>query len=511
MTTDWPNQVYAVAEVKRLIASGERRLCICGPTGTGKSLIIQRLIEWCIELGRPAAAYVNRNFGLEQISEQLHEAGIRFGVRASGYEEGLEDVIIASIQTVDTRVGRLRMRLPDAWLVIVDEVHSEKADRVLRLLARHYDAGAIIVVLTATPIGIAHMADKMILAGTNSDGRKCGALVPALVYAPDEPDLRAFKSQRAATLQWKEAFKAKMLQRTFGRVIEHYHLLNQEKKPALLFAPGVPESRWFCDQFNAAGLPWSHIDGETIIINGREMPATRETRLMLRSASESGETLGISNRFVFREAANYPWLYHGILACTVGSVAAYVQMVGRLLRAHSSLDHVIIQDHGGNWWRHDSPNADREWRLDDTEQRLRERHESTMRSERKPDLVVCPKCKQVRNGGRLCRKCGHLSEGLRRTVIQTDGQLREVRGDIYKKRRVSTSPIGHKKWTACYFRCKKSGRTFNFARALFMRENGGSVPSPDFPLMPRFESDWGLAVKDVPLSRLTRGYERAKA
>ncbi|QDV74788.1 hypothetical protein K2D_30460 [Planctomycetes bacterium K2D] len=82
-------------------------------------------------------------------------------------------------------------------------------------------------------------------------------------------------------------------------------------------------------------------------------------------------------------------------------------------------------------------------------------------------------------------------------MIQTDGSLREVMGDVFRPPRVSTDPADHNAWKACVFRCRNSGRTFNQARALFQRENSGRVPGPDFPMMPTSQAEWYRKVSDV--------------
>ena len=88
-------------------------------------------------------------------------------------------------------------------------------------------------------------------------------------------------------------------------------------------------------------------------------------------------------------------------------------------------------------------------------------------------------------------------------VVQTDGQLREVTGDVYKPRRVNTAPDAHKRWVACYFRSLQVRADVRSVRATYQHENFGTVPGSEFPLMPKMASDWSLPVKDVPKERLT--------
>lgn len=498
--SDWPHQLFAVSEAERLISQSVRRFCITSPTGGGKSRIVQRLIEF----GRPAVILANRTMLLEQWAGGLDDNGFPFGLLASGYAPTInENVQLGMIQTIERRWQSGQQELPPADIVFLDEAHNEKGERICSVLDEYHRRGAIIILVTATPIGIGHMADELIVAGVTSDLFHCKALVPAYTYAPDEPAMESFKSTTKGIIQFRDECKEVMLRVIFGRVIEHFRRLNPDQKPTILFAPGVDESRWFCEQFNESGIPWSHIDSKSIILNGNQMPATRENRDLLREASKSGLTKGIANRFVLREGIDFPWLAHCIFACTFGSVTSYLQAGGRLLRAHPSLTGVTVQDHGGNFWRHDSLNCDREWSLDITEKAIQEKHDELYQTKGKPEPIVCPQCAKVRHGGAQCPACGFAYEGRRRIVVQTDGSLREVRGDIFKPRRVNNSPEAHKSWVSCYYRSLKSGRTFNQARATFQHDNGGTIPGADFPLYPKNESDWGLKVADVPRSRLT--------
>lgn len=497
MNGDWPNQIHAVAEARRLIDRGVRRFCIVGPTGSGKSRIQRRIMEF----GKPTVLLCHRVMLLEQLAKGIDEHGLPFGINASGYAPSiLEGVQLGMIQTLESRWRRGIGDLPPADIVLLDEAHAERGERMCNVLNEYVNRGATVIGFTATPVGIGHMFDELVVAGTTSELIRYGSLIPAHTYAPDEPAMESFKPTTKGILQFKEEVKEVMLKVIFGRVIEHYHRLNPEQKPSILFAPGVDESRWFCEQFNEAGIPWSHIDSQRIYINGDAMAATRENRQLLAEASEAGRTKGISNRFVLREGIDFPWLAHGIFACTFGGIASYIQSGGRMLRAHHSLDHVVIQDHGGNYWRHDSLNCDREWSLNKSEAQMAGEQAEHYRTKAEAEPVSCPQCGKVRRGGIECTNpsCRFVAKAKQRVVIQTDGTLTNVHGDIYKPRRAAKdTPELHRKWTACVYRCRNSGRTFNQARALFQRENYGQVPGPEFPMVPKQEGDWYRKVVDL--------------
>lgn len=490
----WPHQTFGVAETRRLIDAGETRIGLTSPTGGGKSVMMFDMCRW----GWPTVIYNNRRMLTEQLCANMEAAGIGYGIQASGYAPSiLDNVQVASIQTVAKRWESGEMDLHPAKLVLVDEIHNEKGSRISRLLDEHESRGAAIVGITATPIGIGHLVNHLVVAGTTSELRKCGALVPAYTFAPDEPAMESFKPKTLGILQMKEECKTAMLHVIIGRVLEYFPKFNPEGKPSILFAPGVAESQWFAEQFFHAGYTAAHIDGERIWINGEYLPSTKENRDLVKREAERGNIQVTCNRFVLREGVDWPFLAHCIFACTFGSLSSYLQAGGRLLRAHPSLDRVTVQDHGGNFHRHDSLNCDRVWSLDKSDSQIAGERIELFKTKKAAEPIVCPKCKMVRKAGVTCPACGFTAQGKRRVVIQTDGVLREVTGDIYRERRVSTSPALHKAWTGCVFRCRNSGRTFNQARALFQREHGGVCPGPEFPFMPKNQSDWYLKVADV--------------
>lgn len=503
---DWPHQTRMVQQTIDAIERGVVKFVATAPTGAGKTRYMLRIAEW----GEPTVVYSNRRMLIEQLSENFEAAGIKHGVHMSGYGRTVwQNVQIASVQSAHTWWKSSQAELPEAKYVIIDEAHNETGKRFQELMEAHLERGAeAIIGLTATPIGLSWY-DELLVGAVTSELRKCGALVPAVVYAPDEPSMASFKPKTKGILQFKDEYKEVMLPVIFGRCIEHYHIYNPDQRPSIGFADSVASSQWFAERFTAAGVPSAHIDGERIWMDGESMESSRENRRRLAEASKNGRIKTVWNRFVLREGIDWPWLYHAMFACTYGSLKAYLQSGGRLLRNHESLDHVVVQDHGGNWWRHDSLNCDREWHLDDTENQIAGERAEKFRTKAEPEPITCPQCSAVRRGGASCSKCGFTYKGKKRLVIETDGSLREVRGDIYKPRKVSEAPEAHKTWIGCYFRCKRSGKTFAQARGLFMREMNYQVPGDDFPLMPKRPADWHRKVCDVPREELTP-YQKAK-
>lgn len=504
MNTLWPHQIQAVEDVQAAISAGHRRILLTSPTGGGKTRMACELIEAWTDAGLKVALYTNRRLLVEQTSRVMSHAGIDHGVRAAGYTDDTPwPVQICSVQTEGSRVLKSQVwDLHHADRILIDEAHMQTGTVMRTLLQAHLRDGAAYVGMTATPIGLAGLYDHLIVAGTKSQLRDCGALLPSLHYGPDEPDLRGIKFPLGEDLTETQNRKAMMRPGLFGRVLEWFDTLNPQRRPTILFAPGVKESIWFAQQFQAAGIAAAHIDGQEVWITGKIERTSRTAREAVLQDSAEGRIVVICNRFVMREGVDAPWIAHCIFGTVFGSLQSYLQSGGRALRSHPSLESVTIQDHGGNWWRHGSLNADRDWNLDWTATIASGMREEGLRNKQHPEPFVCPKCGLILMY-HTCRQCdwsAPLGWRKARPVVQSDGTLKLMTGDIFKPRRISTRPDGPKIWERMYHRSRtaKGARTFRAAAALFAQENNWGWPDPHWPLMPRKQLDFFRLVADVP-------------
>lgn len=414
----WSYQPELVDAILARAAEGHKRILAVAPTGAGKTRIISMLAEGELERGGRVVVYTNRRVIHDQIVEHLSSQGHEVGVRLAGAAAELwKRLQVSSVQTDYRRcIKGDRWDLHDATLVLQDEAHSNANRMAAEIHRRHVEAGAVVVGLTATPIGVKHMYDVLVNGPTKSLLRARGVLVKCLVWAPVEIDLRGIKI--VAGEYDKTEFSERLLRPVvFGDVIDSYRQINPEQRPTILFAPGVRESIWFRDQFRAAGVPSEHIDADT----------DRSDRDRMFGDVREGRVKLLTSCGVLREGFDLPIISHAILCQPTRKLRTYIQMVGRILRAAPDKGYATLQDHVAAWHRLGSPNEDHDWKLEDDDdvKMTKERKRKIDDGEIRPP-VCCPSCGQIRvpipPRWDTC-PCGYKGTRSSRKVRTKDGRL----------------------------------------------------------------------------------------
>ena len=491
-----------------------KRVCLYSPTGGGKTSQAIELFRWADYQGRGGCFYVNRKLLVGQTADRFTSAGLDFGVRAADFEDRYDPAASFQVCSADTERARVYGKnkfweLHDVGvggLVVVDEAHIQKSETMWQICQDYQARGARIVLLTATPIGLSDWADELVVSGTMQEYRACKALVPAAVHSIQQPDLSKVKRNVSGEFVLDGRKKQIFTQSIVADVIGSWRKLNPDARPTLLYAPGVEESRWFCDQFRSIGVNFAQVDASDAIVDGVRAPLTRDLWLEIAERYRQGDIQGICSRMKLREGVDFPSTFHVILATPIGSLASYIQTCGRVLRySPETPDKVLITDHGGNYHRHDSPNVDRDWHgyWDMPEHAVSEAHTNEIRDKKKPEPICCPKCKGERQGGMTCPHCGHVHEKSRRSVIMEDGRLVERDGHLIKPRLVRLKPDTADKWEKLYWGYKKKKVDQTFAQmAAFFAHTHGYHPPRDLPFMPTTSKGWYQKVHQADMSKL---------
>ncbi len=474
------------------------RVCVQSPTGSGKTRMSAELLRWCLSLGHMGSFYINRIMLIEQTSKSFTQQGLYHGIRAANYEHEFDDMAPVQICSSDTEGARVYKskrwdRFP-AWLMIIDEGHLQRTKTMEKIVEDHLSFGGKVVIFTATPIGMSDWADELIVSGTMAEYRACGALVPAKVFSITSPDMRKVKRNLSGEFIMDGKMKKIFTQHIVGSTISSWKKYNPDGRPTLMYAPGVAESVWLTEQFAKQGVKFIHVDANDCLIDGKRAKLTRPLRREIMEMFKDGKVHGLSSRFLLREGVDAPFVYCGLFATPVGSLASYLQMAGRLIRrSDETPDEVILIDQGGSFLRHGSPNDDRPWhdwwRM--PAHAVSESFTNKIRDGKTPEPICCPSCHMERKGGVKCPHCGHEAKKGTRTVVMEDGKLKEYHGQCVKHRYVQQRHNTEELWAKMFWGFKKKGIKKSFAQMYgwFAHEHGYAPPR-DLPFMPKREEHW---------------------
>lgn len=296
----WPPQRRGLEQTIQLLEGG-KSVCLYGPTGSGKTAQAFELMNWAMSRGMKSIFYLNRKLLIDQTAKRAFDVGLPIGLRAADFDDLYDHTAPCQIASADTEWSRVHTR--KIWpafaadLVIIDELHIQKATKMKEILEGHKARGALVVGLTATPIGISHMVDELVVSGTLAEYRECKALVPAIVKSIEQPDMRKVKRNATGEFILDGQRRKIYTQSIVGNVIDRWKKYNPDARPTLLYAPGVAESVWFTQKFMEAGVNWAHIDATDGIVDGKRTKLTRTVWAEIQERFKDGDIRGISNRF----------------------------------------------------------------------------------------------------------------------------------------------------------------------------------------------------------------------
>lgn len=335
-------QVRAIQKAREEYRKGSRDILLVAPTGAGKTIVGSTIAQGARSKGSQVLWIAHREELVAQARAKLPP-----------------DVHVATIQQL-----LASNKLPEASVLVLDEAHHYVASK-WNTVAEHY-RGALRIGLTATPqrgdgSGLGDIFTSMVVVATYSELISQGHIVGCDVIAPPDRGSSIAMSPEDAvrTYAWD--------------------------RQSIVFTSTVPEAH------RVASL----IDG-AIAIEGN---TDKGTRLDAIEGFRQGKVRHLVNVYVLTEGFDAPSASVCILArgCTVE--AAYVQMVGRVLRTWPGKERALLVDLAGVCHEFGFPTDDRE-------------HELTKGKKKKPKippLWACPNCKRMfraRPPDKRCKACG---------------------------------------------------------------------------------------------------------
>jgi len=396
-----------------LFSGTPRRLLYVLPTGGGKTDVAVAVIRAAVEGERRVLFFAHRRELIAQAHDRLAARGMpksKIGILLGGDERVRPDapVQVASVQTLNRR------KLPRADLIVVDEAHHATSESYQKIL--EYYPTVPVLGLTATPFrldgkGLGDVFDELVLGPTV---RELAAMPDVLalprvltVADADLPDISKVRKTAGeynrADLEEEMARRPRRIGNARGHYVKHAN-----GRLAVLFAVNVEDSKNACADFNANGIAAEHVDAKT----------TTEERAAILARLRSGETKVLTNVDIVTEGWDLPELGCVICIRPTASLALWLQMCGRAMRAKS--ERPIVLDHAGNVHRLGVPQDEREYSLEGV----------TTTGERKgvAPYKRCPDCEEaVPTLTATCEGCGHVFY-TGEPPAELTGELVEARG-----------------------------------------------------------------------------------
>lgn len=433
--------------------AGYRDLLYVLPCGGGKTRVSANIIT---KFETPVGVVAHRRELVSQLSGALSDLNVthdviaskktirqiqekQFKVHRRSFYDPSSSIKVGSIRTFLTQKKKLARWAGNVGLWVQDEAHHVTRDNQWGE-GRSLFPNAVGLGLTATPMrsdgkGLGRHAsgvfDKMIMGPGMRDLIERGYLTDYRFVTPVTDVLLEDSDVSLSTGEYKKEAVKNAIKRShvIGDVVTNYRKFAAGKL-AVCFADSLENGQAIAQRFNSEGIRAELVSGET----------DEGLRYHILTRFENREIDVVVNVDLFGEGTDIPAVECVIMARPTMSRGLYIQQFGRALRLLPGKDYGIIIDHVENWKRHNLPDADRIWTLDD----------APRGSRRKPDpdlipLTRCtnPECFEAYEAYRIsCPHCGHKPEPVNRSSIKhVDGDLVELDPEVLKQMRAEVHKI----------------------------------------------------------------------
>lgn len=402
------------------------------PGGGGKTLLVAMLMQHLLreEEGGKVLYVAHRIELIKQVRDKLTvDGGIPgedIGILLGGERRTLErPVQVASIQTLAKMTD-----LPDFVGIFIDEGHRAPAD-TYQALVRRFPL-AKVAGLTATPTRfngapLHSVYTKLIEVEKMSALIKKGYLTSPRCFSDAKELLPKLEKVRKSAGDFHPGDLAKnmSLGTLTGGVLSNYQRWAKGRQ-YVGFAPSLEYSRTRVKQFNKAGFPSAHIDGET----------PEDERAKVVEDFRSGKLIGIWNYDILAEGFDLPACRVCIMARPTLSYVKFQQQAARIMRPYNGEDAILL-DHALNIGRFYFPDVDRKFTLDGG---LEKDPNAQMATK------VCPQCYRILPVvAEECPECGYsFKKEERRKKEEKETELRELKKAAVEEERKRIEVIAAK-------------------------------------------------------------------
>lgn len=399
-----PYQEEFYKNIRNSISKGNKRIMCVSPCGSGKSILIAKVIQSAALKNNTVLVLAHR----QEIVDQLAE-------RMKPYNN-------ATVMMMQTAVRRLDT-LPTPSIIIIDESHLIKANSYMRVL-KHFNQSYALY-FTATPQrldgkGFDDVADDLIQSVSVRWLIENGYLAPFEYYAPKTLLDASQLAVKQGEYDGKQAAAMLDKPKIYGDMIQEYRK-HAAGLQAIAFCSSVEHSQRTAEAFNAVGIAAAHVDGKM----------TKNQRREIVQRFRDGQITVLCNYAIVIEGLDVPNAACVLCLRPTQSLTVHVQSVMRCMRPAPGKTAIIL-DFVANFERLGLPDDDREWSLQGRKKRTRQKEQNTIRAR------VCENCFRTYAGnGRICPYCGHEQPKTQAEIKQDErAELEQITAENCKQKRM---------------------------------------------------------------------------
>lgn len=383
---------------------GNESAILCIPTGGGKTVVFSHIARSCIDKGFKVMIACDRKELIQQSYDKLVDYGLFPSIIAPGQSQIVNTCYVSSVDTLIRR-----KRYPDVDLLIIDEAHKTKFDK----LAHHYKGNGKTHTIgaTATPFRWGsqeslHKVYQDIVNPVNvSDLIGEGYLSPCVTYGPDV-DLSKIKSGQ--DYDKGELFSFYNKQQRYTGVIHHYKEFCHNEGPTIVFNVNREHSRNMAEEFKSYGYKAIHVDGSFSDFERR--------RIM--NGFKNGEYDIVCNCSILTTGYDNPRVRNVIMNRATKSLPLFLQIPGRGSRIlpEEGKTHFNFIDMGSNIQQHGFWEDDRTWDL--------VKKPKSKQAAPAP-IKECDQCEAIVHASKpVCNHCGYVFP--KKTIILPEAEFKQI-------------------------------------------------------------------------------------
>lgn len=360
-------QVGLISNLKKIIASGEKRALLISATGTGKTYASAFAMR---ELGFKRVLFLVHRGQLARQTKKSYEKifgnTVSMGLVGAGYHEYDKDYVFAMVQTLNKDSHLMEYRPDEFDCIVLDEAHHTSAGTYQKVM--NYFKPKFWLGMTATP-------DKR---DDNIEGRNIYEIFNyqiayeiRLQQAMEEDLLcpfHYFGISDVALVNEKNIKARKIDGRDFNiltgdervkHIIEqaNYFGYSGDRVKGLIFCSRIDESIELSNKFNQMVNPETGKNFRTIALNGSASDDERQNafeRLAMNedNATEKNQPLDyIFSVEILNEGVDIVEVNQVIMLRPTESPIVFIQQLGRGLRKAEGKEFVVILDFIGNYFK----------------------------------------------------------------------------------------------------------------------------------------------------------------